>query len=124
MQLLVIFLGKFQQYVICFIITCIVSGRRQYSTDLPQGGLEVPCQLVLIASDKKLLDKTMVLLQKAQSVTISNSTTITGVVVAFTPVSDSKLEPIPIQIADVEKTATDSINKDLVWVHIEKCTML
>ena len=27
------------------IITCIVSGRRQYSTDLPQGGLEVPVSL-------------------------------------------------------------------------------
>ena len=66
----------------------------------------------------------MVLLQKAPSVTISNSTTVTGVVAADTPVSGSKLEPIPIQIADVEKTAADSINKDPVWVHIEKCTML
>ena len=98
------------------IITCIVSSRRQYLTDLPQGGLEVPCKLVLIASDKKLLDKTVVLLQKAPSVTIFNSITVTGhgVVAADTPVSGSKLEPIPIQIADVEKTAADSINKDPV----------
>ena len=29
----------------------------------------------------------------------------------------------PSQIADVEKTATD-INKDPVWIHIDKCTML
>ena len=106
------------------IITCTVSGRRQCSTDLPQGDLEVPCQLVLISSDKKLLDKTMLLLQKAPPVTISNSTTVTGVVAADTPVSDSKLESIPIHIADVEETATDSINKGLVWIHIEKCTML
>ena len=26
-------------------IKCIVSGHRKYSEDLPQGGLEVPCQL-------------------------------------------------------------------------------
>ena len=27
-------------------ISCIVNGRRQYSSDLPQGGLEVPCRLI------------------------------------------------------------------------------
>ena len=105
------------------IITCTISGRRQCSADLPQGGLEVPHQLVLIASDKKLLDKTTLLLQKAPPVIISKST-IAGVVAANTPVSARKLEPIPIQIADVEETATDSINKDPVWIHVDKCTML
>ena len=38
------------------IIDCTVSGRRQYSADLSKGGLEVACQLVLIAFDKKLVD--------------------------------------------------------------------
>ena len=46
------------------IITCTVSGRRQYSVDL----LQAPCQLALIASDKKLLNKTTLLLQKAPPV--------------------------------------------------------
>ena len=27
-------------------IKCIVNGNRKYSEDLPQGGLEVPCQLL------------------------------------------------------------------------------
>ena len=47
----------------------------------------------------------MVLLQKAPSVTISNGTTVTGLVAANTPVAGSKLEPIPIQIADVENVS-------------------
>ena len=29
------------------IISCIVCGNRRYSSDLPQGGLEVPCKLTL-----------------------------------------------------------------------------
>ena len=41
-----------------------------------------------------------------------------------TPVSFRKVEPIPIQVADVEETATDSNNKDPVWIHVDKCTML
>ena len=42
-------------------ISCTVSGRRQYSTDLSQGGLEVPCTLKLqgppkyVAKMKKLV---------------------------------------------------------------------
>ena len=28
------------------VIRCIISGRRRYSSDLPQGGLEIPCILV------------------------------------------------------------------------------
>ena len=27
-------------------ISCIVSGGRRYSADLPQGGLEIPCKLL------------------------------------------------------------------------------
>ena len=29
-------------------ITCRVVGRKRYSRDLPQGGLEIPCKLTLI----------------------------------------------------------------------------
>ena len=85
-------------------------------------GLEVPCQLALIAFDKKLLDKATLLLQKALPVIISKSTTA-GMLSTNTPVSARNVEHIPIQIADVEETATD-INKDPVWIHIDKCTML
>ncbi len=43
-------------------IICIVTGRRRRSTDLIQGGLEVPCQLIFISKLKKELEKTTNLL--------------------------------------------------------------
>jgi len=33
-------------------ITCQVTGGRQYSDDLPQGGLEVPCKLTFHTNQK------------------------------------------------------------------------
>ena len=35
-------------------IQCRVSGSRQFSADLPQGGLEIPCTLVFQSSSKEL----------------------------------------------------------------------
>ena len=43
-------------------ITCEVSGSRQYSADLHQGGLEVPCKLRFACCDQELLTKTHKLL--------------------------------------------------------------
>ena len=36
------------------VILCRVAGRRRYSRDLPQGGLEIPCVLLLKVSPKEL----------------------------------------------------------------------
>ena len=44
-------------------VSCIVNGWRQYSSDLPQGGLEVPCCLIFKGS-KKDIDKIKLLLQQ------------------------------------------------------------
>ena len=37
-------------------IVCTVIGYRRYSSDLPQGGLEIPCTLILKLSQKKSLN--------------------------------------------------------------------
>ena len=37
-----------------YTIDCIVTGGSRYSKDLPQGGLENPCKLFLVASKRKL----------------------------------------------------------------------
>lgn len=39
-------------------IICQVTGTRRYSTDLVQGGLEIPCILVFKSNNKKEADKT------------------------------------------------------------------
>ena len=38
-------------------ISCEVTGPRQYSADLIQGGLEIPCRLMLFSSTKELIEK-------------------------------------------------------------------
>ena len=40
------------------MILCEVNGHRRYSSDLPQGGLEVPCVLTFVAAEEKEKAKT------------------------------------------------------------------
>ena len=35
-------------------ITCLVNGRRKYSADLPQGGMEIPCILLFKGDPKEM----------------------------------------------------------------------
>ena len=35
-------------------IECIVTGTRTYSSDLPQGGLEIPCTLLFSSENKEI----------------------------------------------------------------------
>ena len=48
---------------ICSIFFRRITGERQYSADLPQGGLEVPCILTFETSSAKECDKTQRLLK-------------------------------------------------------------
>ena len=36
-------------------VSCVVTGHHQYSSDLPQGGLEVPCQLLFKGTMKLII---------------------------------------------------------------------
>ena len=51
-SLLAMFLDLFQWFVqyssVGEDLLCVVTGPRQYSADLPQGGLEVPCYYTFI----------------------------------------------------------------------------
>ncbi len=38
-------------------VEVVVIGHRRYSRNLPQGGLEVPCDVIFKSSDKKEVDK-------------------------------------------------------------------
>ena len=60
------FTSKISQICSLFIrtggtIECIVTGARRYSSDLPQGGLEIPCTL-LFSGEKKKINKVKFLL--------------------------------------------------------------
>ena len=45
-------------------LECRVTGHRQYSVDLPQGGLELPCALYFTSSSSQQLEKVKVLFEK------------------------------------------------------------
>ena len=49
-------------------IQCKVTGSRQYSHDLPQGGLEIPCQLIFEGDSKYIhkVEKSMSMNEKAK----------------------------------------------------------
>ena len=49
---------------------CVVNGARQHSSDLSQGGLEVPCILTFRASNKKKGEKAKKLIELALLVKI------------------------------------------------------
>ena len=49
---------------------CIVTGARQYSVDLPQGGLEIPCCYIFRTNNQAESDKTRKLLETVLEITI------------------------------------------------------
>ena len=50
------------------IIKCIVDGSRRYSSDIPQGGLEIPCVLTFTAQSSIEGNKSEKLIKSALSV--------------------------------------------------------
>ncbi len=59
------------------IITCRITGSRRYSTDLPQGGLEIPCMLTF-SGQRQNINKVKALIAEVQ-VTIESKKDATSV---------------------------------------------
>ena len=51
-------------------IKCSITGSRRYSSDLPQGGLEIPCILIFTTKCAELRDKTTKVLESVLSVKV------------------------------------------------------
>ena len=56
-------------------ITCQVTGRRRYSSDLPQGGLEVPYKMTFYTKSKSEVDKMEKLIENSLSKNIADAIT-------------------------------------------------
>ena len=52
------------------IILCMVNGSRRYSSDLPQGGLEIPCILTFRTTNAELRDKSKKLIETSLAMNI------------------------------------------------------
>ena len=123
------------------VITCTITGVRQYSNDLPQGGLEVPCRLKFSASSKEI-NKIIKLLLLAPSNTggtatiaanfkastasktgsNSSSVAIGSLNVKHDPdegCCNLTMEPPPIKRCWTNSSAT----ADAVWLKLEKITL-
>ena len=100
---------------------------RQYSADLPQGGLEVPCKLIFSTKDKKLLDKTMALLQKAPGLVTDSTPAVNPVAVSGAPTSSSEFFAgcsAPISLVEEVNKGQEEPDHDPLWMCIGKCALL
>ena len=69
-------------------------GRRRYSSDLPQGGLEIPCKLMFHTKEKSEADKTA---KNALSKYITNTETAVDANFSSCPTSVSNHSiPVPV----------------------------
>ena len=66
-------------------ITCRVTGTRCYSTDFPQGGVEIPCILFFRSSTQKECDKAERFLKSCCSTAGKSVSVVTGI---DTPIID------------------------------------
>ena len=110
-------------------ITCEITGSREFSRDLPQGGLDVPCHLIFEASkDLKLIDKVKKVMDDAPPYSTEKQADN-----GFTPVSSfdslSKME----QVDDanegtgtiiIAESSQDVHVDSTVWLKMHKITLL
>jgi len=74
-------------------ITCQVNGRRQYSRDLPQGGLEIPCVLTFSGEEKEV-QKVKQLIDEIKAISIVKCHSISDPV-EFKESEKKKLKAVP-----------------------------
>ena len=58
------------------VICRIIDSHHQYSSDLPQGGLQIPCQLVFQSEDTELIAKIKKIVQSAPPIDLKLAKTI------------------------------------------------
>lgn len=121
-------------------LTCTVTGVRQYSSDLPQGGLEIPCRLTFSASTKevgkiqKLLllapsntGKTLIVSNIKTATTSNPEPTTSSMAIGLLNVKpdpdqgdcDLTIEPPPIKRCRTSNSATE----DVIWLKLERNTL-
>ena len=109
------------------VIVCHVTNCRQYSADLPQGGLEVPCKLIFSTKDKKLLDKTVALLQKAPGLVTDSTPAVNPVAISEASTSSSEFFAgcsAPISLVEEVNKGQEEPEHDPLWMCIGKCALL
>ena len=123
------------------IITCTITGARQYSSDLPQGGLKIPCRFTFSASSEEISKKkllplappdcggTATIAANIKASTASkprpdSSSMATGPLLNIKPNSDEDYCDLTIEPPPIKKCRTsNSALVDTVWLKLEKITL-
>ena len=117
-----------------YYCTCTITGARQYSSDLPQGGLEIPSCLTFSASKEiSKIKKLLPLVPPdyggtatiAANIKASNSSSIaTGPLLNIKPNPDEDYCDLTIKLPPIKKCRTsNSALVDTVWLKLEKITL-
>ena len=88
-------------------IICQVTGRRRYSLDLAQGGLEVPCSLTFSGAECHLMNKVQKLIEKAPAISASEP-----------PSKKVKIE----KVSNIDDDDGNDI--ELIWLSLHGCCSL
>ena len=103
----------------------MITGRRQYSIDLPQDGLEIPCEL-MFKGDRKSVDKVKQLLHKVPSisptVSFQKAPNYKETPLTCEPSPSIQSTPEPILVSEV--VAGSNVDSEHVWVSANKNTLL
>ena len=108
---------------LCCIIT---DSHRQYSSDLPQGGLQIPCKLEFMCDDTELMSKIKKLVQSTPPIDFQCKQTVTKRKLQLLPKANDeppvkkrqRIKDSPITSIDIDmpRESTRDIAKEDPWV--------
>ena len=97
------------------IINCKVEGNQRYSSDLPQGGMEIPCKLIF-KGPLKVLQKVQKYFDSALGIQVhiqnSNSDSVVYETISVSSSSDATSLDTTIKYPQPEKRALDTVSAE------------
>ena len=105
-------------------IMCTINGSRRYSQDLPQGGLEIPCEL-LFTGNTKYIEKAKHCLSLAGVSVDSNAKDISTSTEMRSVVSDEpKVKKSPTKVIHLTDTTESNSEQSVpIWMKIGRITL-
>ena len=102
------------------LIKCKVTGSRQYSRDLPQGNLEIPCQLTF-EGNEKYIDKIKKLMKLSD--TDSGSPTVSVAADTAGNSGSNSSKEAYVQVEDNDNDGNKRRKVDNVWLRVQNVVL-
>ena len=116
------------------VITCVITGNRQYSLDHPRGGLDVPCQLIFNGTEM-MLTKIKPLLLDAPNFNVPTIASNNSDTPSSSQNTNSKLNESVVSVNSKFVSAasiiipdsvdhSSNLEEDMVWVEVGRSKLL